>query len=126
MNLIGQIHFGGTLGRIFRSRGIGIGYKSQRLFSDTSTAYYNPYAILGAEKAEDLKAIKKKYLKLVAAHHPDVNPSEDSERIFRLVQESFERIKELRGLSTRRSLNTSLHTEKDDFQSVRPSPDQYR
>ena len=101
--------------------------KSYRLFSSSlAPAYYNPYAILGADKSEEIKAIKKKYLKLVATHHPDVNPSEEAERTFKLVQESFERIKEMRGMSTRRSLNADLNNEKDDFKSVRPSPDQYK
>lgn len=101
-------------------------YFFSTLNAPASTAYYNPYHIIGSDKQDEFKSIKKKYLKLVAKYHPDVNQSPDAERMFKLVQESFERIKELRGLSSRRSLIRDQENPEDSFSSVRPNSDQYK
>lgn len=88
------------------------------------TAYYDPYRIINAEKQEDFKSIKKKYLKLIAKYHPDINDADNAPEMFKVIQESYERIKELRGLSTRKS-QVRDPKDNDGFQSVRPNAEQY-
>ena len=101
--------------------------KNRFLSRQFCTSYFNPYSILGVEKSDEITKIKKTYLKLIAKYHPDVNPSPDSEKMFKLVQDAFERIKELRGLSTRKSLiqNQFDKADDEDFKSVRPNPHQF-
>ena len=87
-------------------------------------AYYDPYRIINAEKHEDFKSIKKKYLKLIAQYHPDINDADNASEMFKVIQESYERIKELRGLSTRKS-QIRDPKDSDGFESVRPNSEQY-
>lgn len=51
-----------------------------------------PYRILEASQEESLQSIRKKYLRLAKAYHPDHNPNADSEK-FQQVQHAYETIK---------------------------------
>lgn len=53
------------------------------------------YRLLEANKEESLQSIRKKYLKLAKAHHPDHNTNASSEK-FQKIQEAYETIKAIK------------------------------
>ncbi len=55
-----------------------------------STAYKDYYEILGVEKTDDQKAIKKAYRKLAREFHPDVNHDPGAEDRFKEIAEAYE------------------------------------
>jgi curved DNA-binding protein len=55
-----------------------------------STIYKDYYEVLGVEKADDQKAIKKAYRKLAREFHPDVNHDPGAEDRFKEIAEAYE------------------------------------
>jgi len=55
-----------------------------------STAYKDYYEILGVEKTDDQKTIKKAYRKLAREFHPDVNHDPGAEDRFKEIAEAYE------------------------------------
>lgn len=51
---------------------------------------FDPYKVLGVEKASSASDIKKAYYQLVKKYHPDVNKEKDAEKRFHKIQESYE------------------------------------
>lgn len=84
----------------------------------------NPYAILGVSKEDSIDVIKKKYYKLVNKYHPDKNPSPEAMKLFLNVKNSFELIKNQRGLTTKQEIIRE-ESEFSDFKSSRPNSQQY-
>jgi molecular chaperone DnaJ len=37
----------------------------------------DPYAVLGVNKHDDMKDVKKQYYKLAKKYHPDLNPDDE-------------------------------------------------
>ena len=55
-----------------------------------STTYKDYYEVLGVEKADDQKAVKKAYRKLAREFHPDVNHDPGAEDRFKEIAEAYE------------------------------------
>ena len=73
----------------------------------------------------DFLEIKKRYFKLVKEHHPDKNQGDsENDKIFRRIQDSYEMIKEDRGMKPRMGFRVSKEDD-DDFQSSRPNAADY-
>ena len=53
----------------------------------------NPYKVLGISKNSSAEDAKRAYKKLIKKYHPDINPSEDAARNYKIVQKSYEFIK---------------------------------
>ena len=50
------------------------------------------YAVLGLTQHATMDQVRTAYRKLAKKHHPDVNPSKDSARIFQEIQAAYEQI----------------------------------
>lgn len=73
-----------------------------------SSSVRDPYKILGVAQTADFLEIKKKYFKLVKEHHPDKNQGDsENDKIFRRIQDSYEMIKEDRGMKPRMGFRVS-------------------
>ena len=81
--------------------------------------------MIGVAKNAEFIEIKKKYFKLVKEHHPDKNQDDpDNDKVFRRIQDSYEMIKEDRGMKVRMGYRAS-DSEEDDFESSRPNAADY-
>ncbi len=65
--------------------------------TNTGTATYDPYEVLGLTKGATYNEVKKAYRKLSKKYHPDINHAPDAEEKFKEIDNAYQTLKDALG-----------------------------